>query len=338
MSMPEATPAEVMTPSSTTREERSTVTPTPSESRRSREAQWVVARRPSSRPALPRSRAPVQTEETCRALAAVARIQSRVASSSSRGRVPKPPGTTRRSIRVPSAKPNWGVTTRPPVAVMGSRFFATVKTRKGALSSDRRDSTPGVRRVRENTSKGPAKSSTSTLSKRRMPTLILSMSVLLSVAGPERRSYDSSRPLAKRSGMLAGMEELSSPRQRFAAIAGLPDERIGLAEAALWIAAEEQPGLDPGPWLARLDEMAERLRPRLEGLRDPLDRVERLSGFLTGDVGLRSNADDYYDPRNSYLNEVIERGLGIPITLSVLYMELGRKIGLPLEGVSFPGQ
>lgn len=133
------------------------------------------------------------------------------------------------------------------------------------------------------------------------------------------------------------MAGTSTPRERFAEIASLPDERISLAEAALWIAAEEQPGLDPEPWLARLDEMGRRLRPRLEELRDPLDRVERLAGFLSDEVGLRGNADDYYDPRNSYLNEVIDRGLGIPITLALVYIEVGQRAGVPLEGVGFPG-
>jgi regulator of sirC expression with transglutaminase-like and TPR domain len=133
------------------------------------------------------------------------------------------------------------------------------------------------------------------------------------------------------------MAGTSYPRERFAAIASLPDEQIGLAEAALWIAAEEQPGLDPAPWLARLNELGERLRPRLEGVRDELDRVGRLSGFLTGEVGLRGNTEDYYDPRNSYLNEVLARGLGIPITLALVYMEVGRRAGVPLDGVGFPG-
>lgn len=133
------------------------------------------------------------------------------------------------------------------------------------------------------------------------------------------------------------MAGTSTPRERFAEIASLPDERIILAEAALWIAAEEQPGLDPEPWLARLDEMGQRLRPRLEDLRDPLDRVERLAGFLSDEVGLRGNEADYYDPRNSYLNEVIDRRLGIPITLALVYIEVGRRAGVPLEGVGFPG-
>jgi len=133
------------------------------------------------------------------------------------------------------------------------------------------------------------------------------------------------------------MEATPIPRARFAEIAALPDERIDLAEAALWIAAEEQPGLDPSPWLERLDGMAKRLRPQLAGVRDHLDRVGRLAGFLAEEVGLRGNAEDYYDPRNSLLNEVLARGLGIPITLALVYMEVGRRADVPLDGVGFPG-
>lgn len=129
----------------------------------------------------------------------------------------------------------------------------------------------------------------------------------------------------------------TAARERFAAIAGLPDERIDLAEAALWIAAEEQPGLDPAPWMARLDAMAAGLSPRLQGVRDPLDRMARLAGFLADEIGLRGNAENYYDPRNSLLNEVLARGLGIPITLAVVYMEVGRRVDVPLHGVGFPG-
>ena len=67
-----------------------------------------------------------------------------------------------------------------------------------------------------------------------------------------------------------------------------------------------------------------------------LDRVERLAGFLVDEVGLRGNAEDYYDPRNSLLNEVLDRGLGIPITLALVYMEVGRRAGVPLDGVGLP--
>lgn len=127
------------------------------------------------------------------------------------------------------------------------------------------------------------------------------------------------------------------PRERFAAIARLDDDSIDLAEAALWIAAEEQPGLDPTPWLSRLDDLGARLRPRLGAVGDDLGRVSLLAEFLSEEVGLRGNFEDYYDPRNSFLNEVLDRGLGIPITLALVYMEVGRRAGVPLVGVGFPG-
>ena len=128
-----------------------------------------------------------------------------------------------------------------------------------------------------------------------------------------------------------------TPRERFAAIARLPEREIDLGEAALVIAAEEQPGLDPHPWLDRLDELGERLRPRLRLARNDVDRLAALLDLLFSEEGLRGNAEDYYDPRNSYLNEVLDRRLGIPITLALVCLEVGRRAGVPLEGVGFPG-
>jgi regulator of sirC expression with transglutaminase-like and TPR domain len=127
------------------------------------------------------------------------------------------------------------------------------------------------------------------------------------------------------------------PRERFAAVARLSDREIDLGEAALLIAAEEQPGLDPEPWLERLDDLGARLRSRLRGVRGDLDRLARLTRFLFREEGLRGNADDFYDPRNSYLNEVLDRRLGIPITLAIVCLEVGRRAGVALQGVGFPG-
>ena len=109
-----------------------------------------------------------------------------------------------------------------------------------------------------------------------------------------------------------------------------------LARGALLIAAHEYPDLDVEAWLARLGDMADALRRRLRPDISPSDRLIALNHYLFEDLGFRGNAADYYDPRNSYLNDVIERRLGIPISLSVLYIDVGRRLGLPLEGVSFP--
>ncbi len=125
--------------------------------------------------------------------------------------------------------------------------------------------------------------------------------------------------------------------ERLRKIVSGPDEDIGLAEAALLIASHHYPELNVAGYLSRIDELAYMLRVRLAEDEDIPGRIAVLNQFLFGDLGFGPNTDDYYDPRNSFLNEVLERRVGIPITLSVIYMELGRRVGLPLQGVSFPG-
>jgi regulator of sirC expression with transglutaminase-like and TPR domain len=115
------------------------------------------------------------------------------------------------------------------------------------------------------------------------------------------------------------------------------DDKIDLARACLLIAQDAYPQLDIDRYLAQIDAMAIRLRVQLPDGAGAEERVVTLNRFLYEDLGYWGNSEDYYDPRNSYLNEVIDRRTGIPITLSVLYMEIGRRIGLPLEGISFPG-
>ena len=115
-----------------------------------------------------------------------------------------------------------------------------------------------------------------------------------------------------------------------------PDEDIDLARAALAIAAEEYPELLPTPYLDRLDALARDVeavagrsgsQSRLAALIDRLGRVERFHG----------NRESYDDPRNSYLNEVLDRRTGIPLTLSLVYVLVGRRLGLPMAGIAFPG-
>jgi regulator of sirC expression with transglutaminase-like and TPR domain len=109
-----------------------------------------------------------------------------------------------------------------------------------------------------------------------------------------------------------------------------------LAEGALLIAAHEYPDLDIDGCLRRLGEMAVTLRRRLRPDISAGGTVAALNRYLFDELGFRGNAADYHDPRNSYLNEVMERRLGIPVSLSVLYIAVGRHLGLALEGVSFP--
>jgi regulator of sirC expression with transglutaminase-like and TPR domain len=123
----------------------------------------------------------------------------------------------------------------------------------------------------------------------------------------------------------------------FAQLIGREDARIDLARGCLMIAQDAYPGLDVDRYLGEIERMAIRLRGRTPQDASAEERVVALNQFLYEDLGYWGNTEDYYDPRNSYLNEVIERKTGIPITMSILYMEVGRRVGLPLEGVSFPG-
>jgi regulator of sirC expression with transglutaminase-like and TPR domain len=117
----------------------------------------------------------------------------------------------------------------------------------------------------------------------------------------------------------------------------LPEEEVDLARASLLIAQGEYPELDIEVYLKRLRRWSDELRDRLSEGSSAASRVFALNEFLFNELGFRGNVDDYYDPRNSFLNEVIDRRMGIPITLSIIYIYIGRRIGLPLEGVSFPG-
>ena len=125
--------------------------------------------------------------------------------------------------------------------------------------------------------------------------------------------------------------------RRWQEIASSPDEGIDLAEAALTIAAEAYRDLDIPHYLARIDGLGATLRQRLRRDISATETIIALNHYLFDELGFSGNAADYYDPRNSYLNDVLERRLGIPITLSILYIEIGQRVGLALRGVSFPG-
>jgi regulator of sirC expression with transglutaminase-like and TPR domain len=128
-----------------------------------------------------------------------------------------------------------------------------------------------------------------------------------------------------------------SPAERWKEIAAGPEAEIDLVEAALLIAAHEYPGLDVPAYQSRMDRIALTLRDRLRRDIGPTEAILALNRYLFDELGFQGNALDYYDPRNSFLNEVLDRKLGIPITLALVYVEVGRRIGLALHGVSFPG-
>ena len=126
-------------------------------------------------------------------------------------------------------------------------------------------------------------------------------------------------------------------RQLFIEAVTGPENRLDLARAALLIASEEYPGLDILRYVAKLEVMAAAVRPAVTTTDDPTLKIEYLNAYLFEERGFRGNAEEYYDPRNSFLNDVVDRGLGIPITLSILYMEVGRRVGMQLQGVGMPG-
>ncbi len=128
---------------------------------------------------------------------------------------------------------------------------------------------------------------------------------------------------------------METPRERFARLVERDDPEPSLAELALLIAAEEYPALSIDETLARFDALAERVRRLAQRLAVP--RWEALRIALAEEQGFHGNHDAYYAPDNSFLNVVLERRAGIPITLSVLYMEVARRCGLAAEGIGFPG-
>ena len=133
------------------------------------------------------------------------------------------------------------------------------------------------------------------------------------------------------------MIEREVTRRRFQVMVEGADAGIDLATAALLIAQEEYPDIDTSKYLDRLQEMAATIESRLGRRRRPEDVIFSISSYLFHEQGFKGNDRDYYDPRNSFLNDVLDRKLGIPITLSLVYMEVAQRIGFPIVGVGLPG-
>jgi regulator of sirC expression with transglutaminase-like and TPR domain len=126
------------------------------------------------------------------------------------------------------------------------------------------------------------------------------------------------------------------PRRLLADEIALPESEMNLARAALLVAKEEYPQLSVELYLARLDQLAEEVKDRLANETAPLVILDELVATLFVRRKLTGNRKAYYDPRNSFLNDVLDRGLGIPLTLGIVILEVGWRLGLPLEGVGFP--
>lgn len=116
----------------------------------------------------------------------------------------------------------------------------------------------------------------------------------------------------------------------------IEDEKIDLIRGALVIARTEYPELDIEEYAGRIESMARKAAALAPDL-DPQRALAALNQAVFAEAKLRGNRDNYYDPRNSFLNDVLDRGLGIPITLSIIYMEVASRIGVHLAGVGMPG-
>jgi regulator of sirC expression with transglutaminase-like and TPR domain len=131
---------------------------------------------------------------------------------------------------------------------------------------------------------------------------------------------------------------VATPRPTtFEQLAALPDEGIDVATGAALIARDAYGAIDVDRLLARLDDLAAPLAGRDLGSLPVEAQADALSSFLYGTLDFRGNEQDYYDPRNSLLPDVLDRKLGIPITLALVYCEVARRVGVRARGVSFPG-
>lgn len=115
------------------------------------------------------------------------------------------------------------------------------------------------------------------------------------------------------------------------------DNEIPLLSAALLVAKDEYPALSCALYESRMDDYASRLAATLPSDASDTVRLSRLNAFLFEELGFAGDEHDYFDPRNSYLNEVLDRRLGNPISLAIIQITLAQRLDLPLEGVSFPG-
>ncbi len=130
----------------------------------------------------------------------------------------------------------------------------------------------------------------------------------------------------------------NASRMLFAHVVDRDDEDIELDVAALLVAEWEYERLEVAHYVDQLDRFSESVEKILRDLGNVrFGPVRAINRVLFRELGFRGNQDDYYDPRNSFLNEVIDRRTGIPISLSILYMEVARRVDIPIEGVAFPG-
>lgn len=127
------------------------------------------------------------------------------------------------------------------------------------------------------------------------------------------------------------------PRHNFVRSVSRPADQINLALSCLFIASENDPNLDVPLYMGQISEITERIRQKVQNRYSFFDSLYSLNELLFDELRFRGNVGNYYDIRNSLLNQVLDRKLGIPITLAVLYMEVGKRVGVQLTGVNMSG-
>ena len=133
------------------------------------------------------------------------------------------------------------------------------------------------------------------------------------------------------------MNQNQLARQNFYQEINQADENINLAKAALYIAQEEYPQLNIDEYINALDTMANEVKERLPDQRYPLRIINTINQYIYQDLGFQGNTKDYYSPQNSFLNDVIDQRAGIPITLSLIYLEIAQRLDFPMVGIGMPG-
>lgn len=123
----------------------------------------------------------------------------------------------------------------------------------------------------------------------------------------------------------------------FSQLASLPDDRIDLALGALLIAKTAYPDLDESLYLERLNRTASKIKSVMDANNNVFATITRINHFLFDEEKLSGNRENYYDPDNSFLNRVLDRKLGIPITLTLVYIEVAKRLGMDVRGIGLPG-
>ena len=133
------------------------------------------------------------------------------------------------------------------------------------------------------------------------------------------------------------VDSVTSPRENFIAAIAPPSREINLARAALYVAAEQEPELDVVSYLGRIAMLSDAARKMLPGRHSVYDAIHTINELMYNVEGFKGNRENYYDPKNCLLNYVIDDRRGIPITLSIIYSEIARRLGHDLRGVGMPG-